>query len=176
MYACWEIDMELLTHLISIPIIFCGSLRLVISYVLLSCSFVRCIPTLVFEKIRMSSTQTMIIYRSLPQCCTYTQGSECRHVKSMSYIPCVTGSWNEASLYILWTRVSSGTGQRYLSDSITVWLIDGYAHDWWTWRWYLHCLIGIALLLVFYDRFRVSCMWLDSGLIWCSCLYDSLHI
>jgi hypothetical protein len=32
----------------------------------------------------------------------------------------VTGSWNEASSYALWTRVSSGTGQRYLSDSITV--------------------------------------------------------
>jgi hypothetical protein len=40
-----------------------------------------------------------------------------------------TGSWNEASSYALWTRVSSGTGQRYLSDSITVHLIDGCAHD-----------------------------------------------
>jgi hypothetical protein len=32
----------------------------------------------------------------------------------------VTSSWNEASLYASWTRVSSRTGQRYLSDSITV--------------------------------------------------------
>jgi hypothetical protein len=26
------------------------------------------------------------------------------------------------------------------------------------------------------DGFRVLCMWLDSGLILCPCLYDSLHI
>jgi hypothetical protein len=32
----------------------------------------------------------------------------------------VTSSRNEASLYASWTRVSSGTGQKYLSDSITV--------------------------------------------------------
>jgi hypothetical protein len=35
------------------------------------------------------------------------------------YARSVTGSWNEASSYASWTGVSSGTGQRYLSDSIT---------------------------------------------------------
>jgi hypothetical protein len=32
----------------------------------------------------------------------------------------------------------------YLSDSITVQLIDGCAHVWWTWRLYLRCLMSIA--------------------------------
>jgi hypothetical protein len=62
----------------------------------------------------------------------------------------VTGSQNEASSYALWIRVSSGTGHMMcLIDSITVRLIDGCARDWWTWRLYLCCLIGIASLLLF---------------------------
>jgi hypothetical protein len=45
-----------------------------------------------------------------------------KHTGSNNWLKgkCVTGSWNEASLYASWTGVSSGTGRRYLSDSITV--------------------------------------------------------
>jgi hypothetical protein len=30
-----------------------------------------------------------------------------------------------------------------------------------------------SLASIVLDRFRVSCMWLDGGLIRCTCLYDS---
>jgi hypothetical protein len=86
----------------------------------------------------------------------------------------VTGSWNEASSYASWTGVSSGTGQRYLSDSITV------QFDWWLHSWLMD-LEAVPTLFDRYsftsivlDRFRVSCMWLDGGLIQCICLYDTL--
>jgi hypothetical protein len=45
-------------------------------------------------------------------------------------------------LYASWTRVSSGTSQKYLSNGITVQLIDGCARVWWTWRLYLCCLMS----------------------------------
>jgi hypothetical protein len=63
-----------------------------------------------------------------------------------------------------------------LSDSITVWLIDGCACLWWIWRLYLYCLTGIASCSDVSDHFEVLCMWLDGGLIWCTCLYNSLCI
>jgi hypothetical protein len=84
----------------------------------------------------------------------------------------VTGSRNEASSYASWTRVSSGTGRRYLSDSITVWF------DWWlrSWLMDLEAILTLfdrySLASIVLDRFRVSCMWLDGGLILCLCLYD----
>jgi hypothetical protein len=69
-------------------------------------------------------------------------------------------------LYISWTGVSSGTGWRYLSDSITVRLIDGCTCDWWTWGLCLHCLIGTALryclLWSFQSLMYVAWWWLDT--------------
>jgi hypothetical protein len=45
------------------------------------------------------------------------------------YTRTVTGSWNEASLYASWTRVSSGTGQKGICLIASLYdLIDGCAH------------------------------------------------
>jgi hypothetical protein len=78
----------------------------------------------------------------------------------------VTGPWNRTSSYVSWTGVSSGTGQRYLSDSITVQLINGCARDWWTWRLYLCCLISTAswyyFLWSFQSLMHVAWWWHDT--------------
>jgi hypothetical protein len=53
-----------------------------------------------------------------------------------------------------------------LSDSITVRLIDGCTHDWWTWRLYLRCLMGAAscycVSWLFQSLVYVAWWWLDT--------------
>jgi hypothetical protein len=80
----------------------------------------------------------------------------------------VTSSWDEASMYALWTRVSSETGRKYLSDSITVWLINDCTHVWWTWRWYL----VVWWYHTIFWSFWCPLYFYDCGLImaWCSAL------
>jgi hypothetical protein len=62
-----------------------------------------------------------------------------------------------------------------LSDSITVQLINGCTHDWWTWRLYLHCLISTALrycvLWSFQSLVYVAWWWLDAMYLFVRYLY-----
>jgi hypothetical protein len=80
-------------------------------------------------------------------------------------------------LYTSWTGVSSRTGQVWvcLIASLYDWLMivlmtdgpGGYTYVVW---------LVQPRVIVFHDHFRVSCMWLDGGLIWCACLYDIVRI
>jgi hypothetical protein len=76
----------------------------------------------------------------------------------------VTSSWNEASLYALWTGVSSGTGQSIcLIASLYNWLMvalvsDGLGGS-------THLFDGITPLIdgftLLYTSYYVAWLWLD---------------
>jgi hypothetical protein len=86
-YRCCEMEMESVVHLISILIIFEGSPRSVTCHLCAICSFVRRMPTSVLAKMSRSSTQTVMIWKSVPLHRMYAQGSEYNHVNPMACIP-----------------------------------------------------------------------------------------
>jgi hypothetical protein len=58
----------------------------------------------------------------------------------------VTSSWNEASLYASWTRVSSGTGQY-----VFIWW-HHCTTDWWLRSW----LMDLEAILMLFDRYSLA--------------------